>query len=248
MIFAVHGSFYAAKAALAWVPGAFVDIVSLKGLMIQLSLVEGIPVETLLLLVMVASARRRREAQLVSLAEHDPLTGLLNRRAFDARARTELRNGVAGSSRGAIMLCDLDHFKAVNDTCGHAIGDRVLIAFANLLRANLPDNAIIARYGGDEFVALVPDVDAEMLSDIGATICRRFRAARTAAGPHAPSTTVTIGTARIAPGADLAASLSDADAAAYEAKRRGRDQVFACDADRSVRPDVVVRDRRWASA
>src|ERR1700754_580580 len=90
-VFGIHGLFYTVKAALVWVPGGFVDLVALKGVMIQLSLVEGIPVETLLLLVMVASARRRREVRLVSLAESDPLTGLLNRRAFDEHARTMLR-------------------------------------------------------------------------------------------------------------------------------------------------------------
>lgn len=248
VIFGIHGLFYAAKAALAWVPGGFVDIVALKGLMIQLSLVEGIPVETLLLLVMAASARRRREAHLVSLAECDPLTGLLNRRAFDASARARLRESAVDPSRGALLLCDLDHFKAVNDTCGHAAGDQILVAFADLLRASLPPEAIVARYGGDEFVALVPDIGGETLSHLGATICGRFRAACIVRSPQVPAVTVTIGTARAAPGADLTALLADADAAAYEAKRRGRDQAIVCDGDPPSRPDRAVRAHRWAHA
>jgi diguanylate cyclase (GGDEF)-like protein len=228
-IFIAHGLFYSIKAGLAWVPGGFVDLVALKGLMIQLSLVEGIPAETLFLLVMVAAARRRQEAQLVFLAESDPLTGLLNRRAFDARTRVFLHECSVDPLVGGLMLCDLDHFKTVNDTCGHGFGDQILVSFASLLRASLPANAIVARYGGDEFVALLPHVDGETLSQLGATICGRFRASCTGIGPKALSVTVTIGTAKIVPGKQLEALLDDADAAAYEAKRRGRDQAITFD-------------------
>lgn len=228
-IFGAHGLFYLSKAALAWVPGGFVDLVSLKGLIIQMSLVEGIPVETLLLLVMAASARRRHEARLISLAESDPLTGLLNRRAFDARAQAMLRDDAArapSSSPGALMLCDLDHFKRVNDTCGHAAGDQILIAFAALLRSSLPPDAVIARYGGDEFAALLPSIGAEPLARLCERICGDFRTI-----PISPRArgdipnTVTIGTAPVSPGIDLVTLLADADSAAYEAKRRGRNQV-----------------------
>jgi len=225
-VFGIHGLFYTVKAALVWVPGGFVDIVALKGVVIQLSLVEGILIETLLLLVMTASARRRREVRLASLAESDPLTGLLNRRAFDEHARMMLHHGEPDRLSSALLLCDLDHFKAVNDTYGHAAGDRILIAFADLLRTSLPPEALIARYGGDEFVALLPDIDDQALSRVGAILRNGAQAAGHRTIARAVSTTVTIGTARAAPGTDLAALLNQADAAAYEAKRRGRDQIF----------------------
>lgn len=235
-VFGGHGLFYATKAVLVWVPGSFVDIVALKGVMIQLSLVEGIPVETLLLLVMMASVRRRREAQLVTLAESDPLTGLLNRRAFDDRARAALRHGVADSLSGALLLCDLDHFKMVNDTHGHAAGDSILVAFADLLRVSLPPGALIARYGGDEFVALIPDIGREALGHLTTTIRSGFQVGRQVAGVHGIATSVTIGSAWTTPGTDLATLLRQADAAAYEAKRRGRDQAFIQDAEQPSRP------------
>ncbi|QJU59685.1 GGDEF domain-containing protein [Sphingomonas sp. AP4-R1] len=247
-IFGLHGLFYLVKAVLVWVPGGFVDIVSLKGIVIQLSLVEGIPVATLLLLVMAASARRRREAHLLSLADSDPLTGLLNRRAFDARAEAMLRGNGAAAMPGALMLCDLDHFKRVNDTCGHAAGDEILLTFASLLRVTLPAGSLVGRYGGDEFVALLPQMDPDSLSRIGATLCARFRTGHRPAGDRVIATTVTIGSAMVRPGATLAALLGEADAAAYEAKRRGRDQMFIRDADMAPQEEAPVRERRCAHA
>ena len=237
-VFAVHGAFYAAKAVLVPLPGAFVSIVGFKGVLIQVSLVEGIVVEVLLALMMAAAVRRRREEAMTALAERDGLTGLFNRRAFESRAAGLLGTMAArqgqgqGQGQGALLLLDIDRFKAVNDTFGHAVGDRLLVALAEVLtdilaevrEAGPPREAIPARLGGDEFVILVSGLDEAAIRDLGAAI--RVRMAREGGRDRPAGATVSIGAALFAGGcAKLETLTASADAALYEAKRQGRDRL-----------------------
>ncbi|MDX7951026.1 GGDEF domain-containing protein [Lichenihabitans sp. Uapishka_5] len=218
-VFLAHGAFYAIKTALISAPGAFIDMMGYKGLLIQLSLFEGILVEVLLALLMAAAVRRRREEHTATLAERDPLTGLLNRRAFRERAAALL------PCPGMLLLLDVDHFKAVNDTAGHAAGDRLLVALAEGLLARLPQGAVAARFGGDEFIALAPDLDGVELS----VIARVLRADLAIAGasflPPGLAATLSIGASRLTDATGLDALMDRADAALYEAKRGGRDRL-----------------------
>ncbi|GGD96248.1 GGDEF domain-containing protein [Aureimonas endophytica] len=93
-------------------------------------------------------------------AEQDPLTGLLNRRGFSRV--TALMEGEAERG-GSMIVCDIDHFKSVNDTYGHATGDRVLVALAETMQSRLPRGALVARFGGEEFILFVPEAPEQAL-------------------------------------------------------------------------------------
>jgi diguanylate cyclase (GGDEF)-like protein/PAS domain S-box-containing protein len=100
--------------------------------------------------------RRRLERRLRHLADHDDLTGLINRRRFQEELQRHLAEGRRYGLRGALLVLDLDGFKEVNDTHGHSAGDRVLCAVADFLRSRLRGSDTVARLGGDEFAVLLP--------------------------------------------------------------------------------------------
>lgn len=182
--------------------------------------VMPITVATLLL----SLVNTRLHQRLHTRASTDELTGLLTRRALRELAPPMLD----GKHRGdvGVVLIDLDHFKAVNDGHGHAVGDQVLRMVATSLKAQLRPDALIARYGGEEFVALIPGLDLPAAR----RAAERLRAAvqaepwtQTTALAHA--ITVSIGVALAGPGEDLDRALQHADEALYRAKRDGRNQV-----------------------
>ena len=147
-------------------------------------------------------------------ANLDPLTGILNRRGF------ELVAGPAARPR-ALLMIDLDHFKRINDTYGHPAGDRVLAHFARIAAVSLRNEDVFARIGGEEFVALLPDCDAE-----AARRCAERLRAEVAQRPPHPPVTISVGIAvDAAGGMPLADLQKHADAALYRAKRDGRDRV-----------------------
>lgn len=170
-------------------------------------------------------ATRRLQKVLEKRSTHDPLTEVLNRRGFGeaySRARARQRRG-AGAL--ALMAIDLDHFKAVNDQHGHAEGDRVLVKVANVIKRTLRESDSVARFGGEEFVVLLPDT----------TLARAEQAAvriqALLAEAAQPCCTVSIGLASQAPGDEpLDRVLARADAALYRAKENGRDRVEVADA------------------
>ncbi|MBV2262036.1 MAG: diguanylate cyclase [Thauera sp.] len=171
------------------------------------------------------SERKERERRLAELAATDPLTGLPNRRSFLAcldAALDEIRR--EPTRRSALLMIDIDHFKRVNDTYGHPIGDEVLQHAARLIRSGLRQHDRAGRLGGEEFAVLLDDVDA----DTALALAERLRGsvaatpAATAAGPV--SLTISLGLSSVG-GDDAARVLGDADAALYRAKRGGRNRV-----------------------
>ena len=163
--------------------------------------------------------------QLENLAATDELTGLFNRRHFLALASNELALLEPGQVHG-LALIDLDHFKLVNDTYGHATGDRVLQTFAVVARACLRDGDILARYGGEEFVLLLPHTSVDKFS----ACCERLREAFVAAEPvgvQVKSVSLSAGMTLLQRGDDLDAALQRADQALYRAKREGRNRCAA---------------------
>ena len=122
--------------------------------------------------LMDAASFRARESALLDEASRDPLTGLLNRRGLQKAVVSMRRDDLPVT----LCLFDLDNLKAVNDTCGHAAGDRMILAFASLLRENTRSGDILCRYGGDEFVVVLKRLDSvETVLRKGEQICRAFK-------------------------------------------------------------------------
>ncbi len=223
----LHAASYVIKAGLILVPGAYGDVTTYEGFIIPLSLLEGVLAEVLLALLMVGAVRQRREREIEALAQLDPLTGIYNRRAFEERAGEALARGAAKGRPGALMLLDVDHFKAINDTFGHGAGDRILTTLTEAVGPLLPPRTVFARVGGDEFVLLLVDAAEDQVEELAATIRTRFGAACRERENAPMAATVSIGSARFAGKVRLVDLISRADAALYEAKRRGRDQHFS---------------------
>ena len=187
------------------------------GLLVTIALIIGQALAMLLLL------QERALKQIERLIEVDVLTGLLNRRGFDERLRRLMQR--AAPQPPLLAVLDVDHFKSINDTHGHAVGDAVLSALGARLREALRPQDMAVRLGGEEFAVIWPAPEA-----CGARLGERVREAisaqpfDTSAGPV--KVTVSVGVAQ-ARGADDApeAVFSRADAALYEAKRGGRDRV-----------------------
>jgi diguanylate cyclase (GGDEF)-like protein len=156
-------------------------------------------------------------------ATFDGLTGLLNRAAFLELAEHELSRLNRVRTTGSLVLADLDHFKTINDEFGHSAGDTALQAFADACRATVRATDLVGRYGGEEFILLLPGVLPEVASEIAAEISRRLDARKSATIPRLP--TVSYGIAATSRGrAELSKMVAAADAALYQAKSLGRDR------------------------
>ena len=161
-------------------------------------------------------------------ATHDHLTGLVNRPMILEHLDKELRRVKRSGDPLAIAIADVDHFKRINDTHGHSVGDAVLREVANLMRSVMRDYEWIGRYGGDEFLVSLPGCDA-----IGAVVAAERARQRVGdtpvhVGPLRLRVTLSIGVAWTgASGGDLETLILDADEALYRAKAAGRNRIEA---------------------
>ena len=181
------------------------------------------------------TAAKRLEARLREFAERDSLTGLLNRRIFRIIAQTELSKSFRYRAPISLLVADIDHFKAVNDTYGHHCGDKYIRAFADILRARTRDSDTVARWGGEEFVIVLPNTDRAGAE----TVARHLRdgvkeTVVSCDNDERIMATVSIGGATLTgeyeASPDLENFLRLADEAMYRAKKAGRDRVvFAAD-------------------
>ncbi|VFR17097.1 diguanylate cyclase/phosphodiesterase (GGDEF & EAL domains) with PAS/PAC sensor(s) [plant metagenome] len=193
------------------------DLISAR---LGISLVALAPI----MLAIAMQNRNRLMARLQHLAAHDTLTGVANRGAFQARAQALLssRHGPA-----AALMIDLDHFKRVNDTVGHAGGDAVLVTFSQRVAQCLRRDDVLGRVGGEEFAVCLPDCPARDAIGIAERIRAavkqpiRLRDGRQLTVTASVGLSTTDGTAPVA----LEALLAEADARLYDAKSRGRDRV-----------------------
>lgn len=161
--------------------------------------------------------------KLSQLAQKDPLTGLLNRRGMDAVFKSALALAHRSGRPLAVAMVDIDHFKRINDVHGHEVGDTVLVALARLIKKRVRQADVVARFGGEEFVVLLPDTDlngAEQLANL------LVQAVAAHDNPPYGSVTISVGVAEATGEAtDLTELLHRADAAMYRAKHLGRNQV-----------------------
>lgn len=162
-------------------------------------------------------------AELARMAHFDALTQLYNRRAFESLLPQALQNAQRDNRQVAVLVIDLDRFKNVNDSLGHAIGDQLLKGVAERLRESVRASDIVARIGGDEFIIVLPDIE-NALSVAGVTSKLKYNLADSyRVGPHTLYATPSIGIALFpADGTDAATLLKNADAAMYHAKAQGR--------------------------
>jgi diguanylate cyclase (GGDEF)-like protein len=170
-------------------------------------------------------------------SQKDPLTGLANRARLESFLDTELK-AVARSARSlSLVMIDVDHFKKVNDTYGHPAGDKVLVAVANGLKTRLRPRDLVARFGGEEFVLVLPETDAEGAMVVAERVRRAIESAVTPVGPGQPlRVTISLGCATSggkAPFVGAADLLESADKALYAAKRSGRNRVVAFESMRA---------------
>jgi len=159
------------------------------------------------------------------LANVDELTQTFNRRAILSLVAREHRNVSGSGGVFSVAMLDLDHFKAVNDRCGHLVGDRILSRFSRLLTAGLRDCDRLGRYGGEEFLVLLPGAGAGQAEAILERIRDMITAHRWSAIHPDARITVSAGVATFQHGDSVESLLARADAALYEAKRQGRNRV-----------------------
>ena len=171
-----------------------------------------------------SSLREARDA-LAHQATHDPLTGILNRRAIldglnEALSRAKRENG-----RLSVGMCDIDHFKKINDALGHQAGDEALIGFTQCLRSQLREAELVGRYGGEEFLVIAAAPPDGVEEGIYERLCARVAETEIRTKSGSVSMTVSIGVARGTGRTTADSLLAASDEALYQAKAKGRNRV-----------------------
>jgi diguanylate cyclase (GGDEF)-like protein/PAS domain S-box-containing protein len=166
--------------------------------------------------------------KLVHLSRTDDLTGLLNRRALIERLGDEIRRSRRYRSDLALIICDIDYFKEINDTYGHDAGDKVLQIISSLMKDLLRQTDVIGRYGGDEFLLILPETALKGAREIAERIHEAVREYEIKIGLDSPiKTTVSLGVAQFdSEKEDVNDLVKRADNALYIAKGKGRDRVY----------------------
>lgn len=172
-------------------------------------------------------ARRLRDAFRKAVSELDPLTGLSNRTIMLSELQTEYERSMRTRTPCCIALADIDHFKSVNDTYGHAVGDKVLAAAASHFLTHIRPYDSIYRYGGEEFLICLPNADIPTAQGVLARLRAELASAETEIGEDGQmlSVTASFGVAEMDGEARLKEVIERADAALYAAKEGGRNQV-----------------------
>ncbi len=204
----------------------WIDLINLMILIVQLPAIS-------LIAARLSALRSRLHAQRSKLTEalgevhrlatHDDLTGLVNRRYMLARLTQEQRRFKRNPHAFSVALLDLDHFKLINDARGHEGGDEVLCAFANAVSSSLRDSDLVARWGGEEFLLLLPDTT---VAQARATITRLQRAIRDIPALNEQSLTFSAGATEYRSDEELTDTVARADHAMYSAKEAGRNRII----------------------
>lgn len=165
--------------------------------------------------------------ELAKQASHDSLTGLLNRRAILSRLRIELERATRHSEVLSVGMCDIDHFKSINDTYGHQTGDDVLCEIARVLMRYSRIYDAVGRFGGEEFLIIAPIKAGERPNDYYQRLCMSISDTPMKTRSGELTVTISIGVALNTPEASMEGLLGTADAALYRAKAQGRNRVVS---------------------
>lgn len=196
------------------------------GLLVVLAVAMGLPLVAFAVPPVLLLHRAQMHAQLRTAARTDAKTGLLNVTTWQIEAESELSRASRAEASTALLLIDLDHFKQVNDRHGHLTGDRVLVAVADLLGDQLRDYDLIGRFGGEEFIVLLPQTDAAEASRVAERLRVRTAGLDISDEDRQIKVTVSVGVAlRPTHGDDLRELIAAADVALYHAKATGRNRV-----------------------
>jgi diguanylate cyclase (GGDEF)-like protein len=175
----------------------------------------------------------QRTRQLEESSRRDPLTGLFNRAYLDEFLRKSFDTANQANAAISVAFADLDRFKAVNDTYGHAVGDQILVTTANILKANVRGADVVARYGGEEFILVFPGTDYLLVKMICERIVKAFQDTHHDVGAsHDLSVTISVGMATHGDGRNFENALAlikAADKALYTAKLQGRNRSVPFD-------------------
>jgi diguanylate cyclase (GGDEF)-like protein len=198
----------------------------------------------------------QRHAALLHMTECDPATGCLNRRGFARALDATMKEAVAMHGDVALLALDLDHFKQINDRYGHNVGDVVLSEVAATLAATVGSEGMVARVGGEEFLVLLPNADAELAGVMAEQLVTRLRAQRIVSLTPGTVVTMSVGiAAEHVTSLRIAASLrARADEALYVAKRGGRDRIMLwapgvrSNATPAAAAAAIVKQGAWPAA
>ena len=192
--------------------------------------------------------RRRYESQLKHMADHDPLTGLLNRRSFERELTSHIARVKRLGMTGVVLMLDLDNFKYFNDTEGHSAGDALIVRIAQALRSRLRESDVIARLGGDEFAVLLPRETHDSAAIVARALLETVRAEAPAAkAGERRRVTASIGIACLDDALESADDIMvNADLAMYDAKEHGRDRSAHYRTGQHERPRIESQ-MKWAS-
>ncbi|HET8849260.1 MAG TPA: GGDEF domain-containing protein [Marinobacter sp.] len=224
-LFAVHGVLMMAQVLVIVVSSQSGSGPWLDGVL-KLILINHLLLVSATALALPLLAFTRTEQALVALAERDGLTQLLNRRAFDREGNLAFEKARDENSLITVLMIDLDHFKQVNDRWGHAIGDEVLRTVASLLLAELRDDDILGRVGGEEFAAVLRNKNLEAVESVTRRLLQRIVEVGREVQGVPIRLSASIGGATLAPEHGCFRQVMEsADKALYQAKRNGRNRV-----------------------
>jgi diguanylate cyclase (GGDEF)-like protein len=244
MLFA-HGSLFLLRtplsAVMPWIPNSqvfesvWLTVLSFEALLFTIAIA----------FILLAMAKERTEFLHKTASLIDPLTGIPNRRAFLEGAAAMAERIDAEPRPTAVLLIDLDHFKSINDSFGHALGDRVLQVFAETAGANIAPSDLLGRLGGEEFAIALYDVDRERAKDVAEAIRRSFEEIASEVDGVPVAATCSIGIAVNEEGPlDTSELLARADEALYSAKERGRNRCELASTEFVLRLDASTPSLR----